>query len=84
MPVILTTPSEVDLWLSAEAPEALKLQRALPDDALRVVASGEKGAVKRKMARATTPRLAGIKIQCSRFDAVQPNDDFVCMTAMRK
>ena len=42
MPVILTTPEEVDLWLLADAPKALELQRPLPDDALRIVASGEK------------------------------------------
>jgi putative SOS response-associated peptidase YedK len=42
MPVILTTPEEVDLWLRADPPKALKLQRPLPDDALRIVASGEK------------------------------------------
>ena len=39
---ILTTPAEIDLWLLADAPKALELQRPLPDDALRVVASGEK------------------------------------------
>jgi putative SOS response-associated peptidase YedK len=42
MPVILTTPAEIDLWLLADAPKALELQRPLPDDALRIVASGEK------------------------------------------
>jgi putative SOS response-associated peptidase YedK len=42
MPVILTTPAEVDLWLLADAPKALELQRPLPDDALQIVASGEK------------------------------------------
>jgi putative SOS response-associated peptidase YedK len=42
MPVILTTAEEVDLWLAADAPKALELQRPLPDDALRIVASGEK------------------------------------------
>jgi putative SOS response-associated peptidase YedK len=43
MPVILTTPAEVDLWLAADdAPKALELQRPLPDDALKVVASGER------------------------------------------
>jgi putative SOS response-associated peptidase YedK len=42
MPVILTTPVEVDLWLLADAPKALELQRPLPDHALRIVASGEK------------------------------------------
>ena len=42
MPVILTTPAEVDLWLAGETPAALALQRPLPDDALRIVAKGEK------------------------------------------
>jgi putative SOS response-associated peptidase YedK len=42
MPVILTTTEEVDLWLSADAPKALELQRPLPYDVLRIVASGEK------------------------------------------
>ena len=42
MPVILTTPEEVNLWLLADAPKALELQRPLPDDALRIVPSGEK------------------------------------------
>jgi len=42
MPVILTTPAEVDLWLAVDAPKALELQRPLRDDALRIVASGEK------------------------------------------
>ena len=41
MPVILTTPEEVDRWLEADTAEALALQRPLPDDALRIVASGE-------------------------------------------
>jgi putative SOS response-associated peptidase YedK len=42
MPVILTTPAEVDRWLAADTPDALGLQRPLPDDALRIVAKGEK------------------------------------------
>ena len=42
MPVILTTPEEVDLWLEGETPEALKLQRPLPDEFLRIFARGEK------------------------------------------
>jgi putative SOS response-associated peptidase YedK len=42
MPVILTTPEEVNLWLAADMPKAIELQRPLPDDALKIVASGEK------------------------------------------
>src|SRR5208283_4894912 len=42
MPVILTTPAEVDRWLGAETPDALELQRPLPDEGLRIVASGER------------------------------------------
>jgi hypothetical protein len=42
MPVILTTPAEVNLWLAADTPDALALQRPLPDDALRIVAKGDK------------------------------------------
>jgi hypothetical protein len=30
------------LWLLADAPKALELQRPLPDDALQIVSSGEK------------------------------------------
>lgn len=42
MPVILTTPAEFDRWLEADTADALPLQRQLPDDALRIVAKGEK------------------------------------------
>ena len=42
MPVILTTPAEIDLWLTAEIAEAIVLQRPLADDALQIVAKGEK------------------------------------------
>jgi hypothetical protein len=33
MPVILTMPDEIDLWLEGDTPDALTLQRPLPDDA---------------------------------------------------
>jgi putative SOS response-associated peptidase YedK len=42
MPVILTTPEEIETWMTAPAEEALKLQRPLPGGALRIVASGVK------------------------------------------
>lgn len=38
MPVILTTPDEVETWVTATSDEALKLQRPLPDGSLRIVA----------------------------------------------
>jgi putative SOS response-associated peptidase YedK len=42
MPVILTTPDEVETWMTAPPDGALKLQRPLPGGALWIVARGEK------------------------------------------
>ena len=42
MLVILRTSEEMDTWMAAPATEALKLQRPLPDGALRIVAHGTK------------------------------------------
>jgi len=44
MPVMLTTPEEYRTWLTAPMEEALKLQRPLPDDRLRIVSGGRRGA----------------------------------------
>ena len=41
MPVILTTPEEIEVWLEADIGAAVALQRSLPDDALRIVAMGK-------------------------------------------
>jgi putative SOS response-associated peptidase YedK len=42
MPVILTTGEEIETWLTAPTPIALRLQKPLPEGALQVVARGEK------------------------------------------
>jgi putative SOS response-associated peptidase YedK len=42
MPVILRTDEEIDCWMTAPAADALQLQRPLPDDALVIVARGQK------------------------------------------
>lgn len=40
MPVVLTRPDEWRTWLTADTPEALALQRPLPDGLLQIVAEG--------------------------------------------
>jgi putative SOS response-associated peptidase YedK len=42
MPVILTTPDEVETWMTAPLEVALKLQRPLLDGSLRIVVRGVK------------------------------------------
>jgi putative SOS response-associated peptidase YedK len=42
MPVILRDADEIERWMSAPMPEALLLQRPLPDGALKIVLRGEK------------------------------------------
>jgi putative SOS response-associated peptidase YedK len=42
MPVILRTENEIETWMTAPLDEALKLQRPLPDQSLKVVMTGEK------------------------------------------
>jgi putative SOS response-associated peptidase YedK len=42
MPVILTTPGEIETWMTASTQEALELQRPLPNETLRIVATGTK------------------------------------------
>jgi putative SOS response-associated peptidase YedK len=42
MPVVLRTQDDIDRWMTAPADEAIKMQRPLPDGALKIVATGER------------------------------------------
>ena len=42
IPVILTTEAECEAWMTAPVPDALTLQRPLPNSLLQIVARGEK------------------------------------------
>lgn len=42
MAVILRTPDKIATWMDGETPDALALQRPLPDGALQIVARGVK------------------------------------------
>jgi putative SOS response-associated peptidase YedK len=42
MPVIFTEGAQIEKWLTAPLPDALALQRPLPDGALKIVATGAK------------------------------------------
>ena len=42
MPVVLTAREEIDVWMNAPAEDALKLQRPLPGNSLKIVAKGDK------------------------------------------
>jgi putative SOS response-associated peptidase YedK len=58
MPVMLTTPEEIELWMTAPTEKALKLQRPLPNGALKVVAiGGRKDAVADHRVEPTTAPL---------------------------
>lgn len=46
MPVILTEPAEIDVWMRAQWSVASALQRLLTDDKLQIVAHGENNNVK--------------------------------------
>jgi len=42
MPVVLNGPEAYERWLTAETPDALKLQAPAPEETLRIVAQGKK------------------------------------------
>jgi putative SOS response-associated peptidase YedK len=42
MPVILTSAEEIEVWMTAPAEEALRVQRPLPNGMLEIVARGDR------------------------------------------
>ncbi len=61
------TSAEVDVWIEAETADALILQTPLPDDALRILAKGEKNRWSDTLNRRHSP-CKGIR--------VSPNTEF--------
>jgi putative SOS response-associated peptidase YedK len=61
MRVILTTPEEIEIWMTAPTEQALKLQRPLPNGALKVVAiGGRQDGAENDLAEPTTSTCEGI------------------------
>jgi putative SOS response-associated peptidase YedK len=44
MPLLLPTEADIEMWLTAPTDEALKLQRAAPDDAVVILPEENKAA----------------------------------------
>jgi hypothetical protein len=59
MPVILTTPGEVESWMTAAPDEALKLLRPLPDGRLQIVARGVKEDRPKRVCRHLRQQVSG-------------------------
>lgn len=61
MPVLLTTEEEYEVWLRAPWSETTALQRLLPDEAMRIVASGlREDRHGREVPDAQAPRQLGL------------------------